>query len=263
MAGESVVSRIAVTISLIVVAACAQDRRGGPPEPPRSPKAAARIDITGYWVSLVTEDWRYRQFTPPKGDYMSVPINPAGRKLADAWDPAKDEAAGEQCKAYGAAGIMRMPTRLHIAWQDDNTLQLETDAGTQRRIFHFGPAQGTGLDWQGISSASWDYPRAPIASGFGGIDFGFTPPPPPGGSLKVVTTKLRPGYLRKNGVPYGAGTVLTEYFDRFDVPGGDTILLVASEVNDPEYLAQPFWTSTHFKKQSDASGWNPTPCVSR
>ena len=241
----------------------AQGRRGGAPPPPPAPRAAAPIDITGYWISLVTEDWRYRQFTPPKGDYESVPIGPAGKKAADAWDPAKDEAAGEQCKAYGAAGIMRMPTRLHLTWQDDNTLKLDTDAGTQTRIFRFGPPQGAGGDWQGVSSASWDRPRAAIATGFGGLDFGFEPPPPPGGSLKVVTTKMRPGYLRKNGVPYGAGTVMTEYFDRFDLPGGDALLLVISEVNDPEYLAQPFWTSTHFKKQNDASGWNPTPCASR
>ena len=241
----------------------AQGRRGGAPPPPPAPRAAAPIDITGYWVSLVTEDWRYRQFTLPKGDYESVPINPAGKKAAGDWDPAKDEAAGEQCKAYGAAGIMRIPTRLHITWQDDNTLKLETDAGTQTRIFRFGPPQGAGGDWQGVSSASWDRPRAAIATGFGGLDFGFEPPPPPGGSLKVVTTKMRPGYLRKNGVPYGAGTVMTEYFDRFDLPGGDALLLVISEVNDPEYLAQPFWTSTHFKKQNDASGWNPTPCASR
>jgi hypothetical protein len=241
----------------------AQGGRGGAPPPPSPPRTAAPIDITGYWISLVTEDWRYRQFTPPKGDYESVPIGPAGKKAADAWDPAKDEAAGEQCKAYGAAGIMRMPTRLHITWQDDNTLKLEIDAGTQTRIFRFGPPQGAGGDWQGVSSASWDRPRAAIATGFGGIDFGFEPPLPPGGSLKVVTTKMRPGYLRKNGVPYGAGTVMTEYFDRFDLPGGDALLLVISEVNDLEYLAQPFWTSTHFKKQNDASGWNPTPCVAR
>src|SRR5580700_2170722 len=132
--------------------------RGGPPGPPPTPKAGARIDITGYWVSLVTEDWRYRQFTPPKGDYESVPINPAGKKLADAWDPAKDEAAGQQCKAYGAAGIMRIPTRLHITWQDDSTLKLETDAGTQTRLFHFGgtPPQNGAPSWQGYSAASWE-----------------------------------------------------------------------------------------------------------
>jgi hypothetical protein len=252
-----------ILVLLASMSAFAQGGRGGPPQPPPTPRAAALIDITGYWVSLVTEDWRYRQFTPPKGDYESVPIGPVGKKIADAWDPAKDEAAGEQCKAYGAAGLMRMPTRLHITWQDDNTLKLETDAGTQTRIFRFGPPQGAGGDWQGVSSASWDSPRAPINTFFGGLDFGFTPPPPPGGSLKVITTKLRPGYLRKNGVPYGANTVLTEYFDRFNLPGGEALLLVISEVNDPEYLAQPFWTSTHFKKQNDASGWNPTPCASR
>ncbi len=183
--------------------------------------------------------------------------------MADAWDPAKDEAAGEQCKAYGAAGIMRMPTRLNITWQDDRTLKVEADAGTQTRVFHFGAAQGAGGDWQGLSVASWDSPQPVINTSFGGLDFGFQPPPPPGGSLKVVTTKLRPGYLRKNGVPYGAGTVLTEYFDRFDLPDGDALLLDIAEVNDPEYLAQPFWTSTHFKKQNDATGWNPTPCASR
>lgn len=241
--------------------AFAQFGRGGPPP---TPKAAARIDITGYWVSLVTEDWRYRQFTPPKGDYESVPVNPAGKKIADAWDPAKDEAAGEQCKAYGAPGLMRLPTMLHITWQDDNTLKLETDNGMQTRLFHFGPPQNAaGGDWQGVSAASWDTQQALINTFFGGLDFGFTLPPPPGGSLKVVTTKLKPGYLRKNGVPYGAGTVLTEQFERFDLDGGGALLLDIAEVNDPEYLAQQFWTSTHFKKQNDATGWNPTPCTAR
>jgi hypothetical protein len=256
-----VLSTILIVL-MVAISAYAQGR-GAPPGPPPTPKTAARIDITGYWVALVTEDWRYRQFTPPKGDYESVPINPAGKRIADAWDPAKDEAAGEQCKAYGAAGLMRMPTRLHITWQDDNTLKVEADAGTQTRVFRFGNAQGAGGDWQGVSAASWDYPRPEVFTGFGGIDFGFVPPPPPGGSLKVVTTKMKPGYLRKNGVPYSARTTLTEYFDRFDVPGGDSVLLVTSEVVDPEYLSQPMWTTTHFKKENDGSGWKPTPCVAR
>jgi hypothetical protein len=236
--------------------------RGGPSGPPPTPRGAARIDITGYWVSLVTEDWRYRQFTPPKGDYASVPISAEGRKLADAWDPAKDEAAGEQCKAFGAAGLMRMPTRLRITWQDDNTLKLETDAGTQTRTFHFKGPEPPGGDWQGASMASWDFPRPPVEVGFGGLGFSIAPPNP-GGSLRVVTTRMRPGYLRKNGVPYSAQTVMTEYFDRLEVPGGDTILLVTAEIVDPANLNQPYWTSTHFRKQNDATGWSPTPCTAR
>ena len=70
----------------------------------QTPQAAgAPIDMTGYWVSIVTEDWRFRMVTPAKGDYASVPVNAEARKVADAWDPAKDEAEGNQCKAYGAA----------------------------------------------------------------------------------------------------------------------------------------------------------------
>ena len=107
--------------------------RGGrgqaPAEPPPAPRAAAPIDLTGYWVSVVTEDWRWRMVTPPKGDYASIPINAEAKKVADAWDAAKD-AAGDQCKAYGAPGLMRLPTRLHITWQDD------TDAESGNRHRH-------------------------------------------------------------------------------------------------------------------------------
>jgi hypothetical protein len=238
-----------------------QGRAGGPLAPPSSPRAAALADFTGQWVSLVTEDWRYRMFTAPKGDTVSIPLNPNGQKAASAWDPARDEAAGEQCKAYGAAGIMRMPTRMRIAWQDDNTLKVELDAGSQIRLLRFGTPAGEAGSWQGMSIASWEYPRAIVAArGFGP---GPAAGPPPGGSMKVVTTRVRPGYIRRNGVPYSANAVMTEYFDRLDVPGGDSLLIVAAEVVDPEYLSTPYWTSTQFKRQSDASSWNPTPCVTR
>jgi hypothetical protein len=217
-------------------------------------RAAAPFDVTGQWVSLITEDWRHRQFTPPKGDYPGLPLLPAARKIADSWDPAKDEAANEQCRAYGAGGLMRLPTRLRIGWQDDTTLKVEADAGTQTRLFHFVPPSGAGGDWQGVSTASWDTPQSPMG-GRGGAGRG--------GSLKVVTTKMRPGYLRRNGVPYGATAVMTEFIDRLDVPGGDSLLVVASEIIDPEYLSQPYWTSQQFKREVDQTRWNPTPCAAR
>jgi hypothetical protein len=237
-------------------------QRGGPPPAPPSPRQAAPFDLTGYWVSLITEDWRYRVTTPPKGDYASVPLNPAGRKVADAWDPARDEAAGEQCKGYGAGGVLRLPGRLHVVWQDDRTLTIETDAGSQVRTLRFGPAPSASADWQGTSQASWDRMQGPMGAGlvFGGGGFGAASS---AGSLKVVTKGMKPGYLRKNGVPYSVDAVITEYFDRFDLPGGDALMVVSTEVVDPAYLAQPFWTSTHFKKQRDATGWKPTPCLAR
>jgi hypothetical protein len=235
----------------------AQGRGGGRGgnQPPASPKAAAPIDLTGYWVSVVTEDWRFRMVTPPKGDYASLPLNDAGRKQADTWDPAKDEAAGNQCRAYGAAGLMRMPGRLHITWDNDTTLKVETDAGTQTRLLHFGDVQPPAGDagWQGFSAAQWDL--APGARGQKESERG--------GSLKVITTHMRPGYLRKNGVPYSDKAKLTEYFSRTMEPNGDSWLIVTSVVDDPTYLNQPFVTSTHFKRQADASRWNPTPCAAR
>jgi hypothetical protein len=230
-------------------------QRGGPPPPPASPRVAAPIDLTGYWVSLVTEDWRYRMTLPPKGDFAGVPLNQAGREAAAAWDPARADAIGEKCKAYGAGGVMRMPGRLHVSWSNDDTLKIETDAGAQTRTLSFRNERSESGTWQGASSANWD--RSETVMGRGGF---FPGPVARGGSLRVVTTNMKPGYLRRNGVPYSAQAVLTEYFDRFDVPNGDTLLVVSSELVDPVYLAQPYWTSTHFKKQSDASGWNPRAC---
>jgi hypothetical protein len=238
----------------------AQGRAGARGGPPPAPQAAAPIDLTGYWVALVTEDWRWRMVTPPKGDYASVPLNPEGRKVADAWDPAKDEAAGNQCKAYGAAAIMRVPTRLNIKWENENTLRIDTDAGTQTRVLHFGASQPPAGEptWQGYSVAEWQV----VAGGRGGRG-GAPATPPQGGSLKVVTTHMKPGYLRKNGVPYSGNATVTEYYDRTVEPDGLSYLIVTTIVDDPQYLQQPFITSTHFKKQADATGWNPTPCEAR
>lgn len=246
---------LCTTLVAVLLAECAlaQGRgdRGGPPQPARAAKEAAPVDITGYWLSIVTEDYRYRMLTPPKGDYAGLPLKPEARKIADLWDPTKDEASGGQCSSYGAANIMRMPGRLRITWQDDQTLKLETDAGMQTRVFYFGAPQGQGGDWQGLSKASWEV----VPAGRGQT--------PAGGSLKVVTTKMKPGYLRKNGVPYSANAVLTEYFDRINEPTGSVYLVVTTTVEDPLYLAQPYQTSVHFKQQADSSGWNPTPCTAR
>ncbi len=231
------------------------------PEPPRPPRQAAPIDLTGDWVAVVTEDWRWRMMTPLKGDAASVPTNAAARTVIDAWDPAEDEAAGLQCKSYGAPAIMRVPGRLRIQWLDDTTLQIETDAGQQTRVFHFSgqaPAD-TEPSWQGYSSARWESAEGPtfLSFGFGGQvgDQSRT--------LEVTTTHLREGYLRKNGIPYSDQTVVQEYFDRFDEPTGEQWFMVTTVVEDPQYLAIPFVTTSHFKKIPTGQGWNPEPCTAR
>ena len=238
-----------------------------PAQPATTPRAMSPADFTGYWAAVITEDWRFRMVTAPKGDAVGVPLNDAGQKAANAWDPQKDIAAGEQCKAFGAGGVMRMPIRLRVSWQDDTTLKFETDNGQQVRLFRFGATQPTGGEpqWQGQSVASWETVAegqgiAPAGGGGGGRGGGASPATQLTGSMKVVTTQMRPGYMRRNGVPYSGSAVLTEFFDRSDEANGDVWLIVTSTLDDPTYLAQPLMTSTHFKREPDGSKWNQRAC---
>jgi hypothetical protein len=252
-----------VAALLIVVAPAlmhAQGGRGagrGPAGPPPTGKSQAPIDLTGYWVSEIVDEWRFR-VSPIKGDILYMPLNNAARQVANAWDPDKDTAEGNQCKAYGAVGLMQRPGRLHITWVDDNTLKIDADAGTQTRTWHFGmaPENSGPPSLQGYSVAKWEGP------GFGGGGRGRGGPagPPKTGTLNVVTTNLLPGYLRKNGVPYSDKAVLTEYINLVDGQQGDSYIAVTAMVDDPVYLAGPFVRTYDFKKVPDATGWDPTPC---
>ncbi len=262
----------AAAMSLLLSAhAGAQGRGGAQGAPPTTARAAAPYDVTGYWVSEVTEKWRYRMVVPDKGDYQMVPLNPEGRRVAEQWDPARDQASGEACRSYGAAGLLQIPGRLHITWQDDTTLRLDTDSGTQTRLLRFGgpPPSNAEPSWQGDSAARWGggEPRD-RRDGFGG------PAQDPKGNLvvlpaqrkesdylKVTTTRMRPGYLQKNGIPYSANALLEEYFDVFSDPyTKNTWLVLTTVVTDPQYLIEPAIMHAHFKKLPDASGWDPTEC---
>jgi hypothetical protein len=246
---------LAVAASLSVSIGIEAQRGGGAPAgPPQSGRAAAADDLTGTWVSVVAEHWHLRMLVPPRGEFAMLPLNQTARKIASTWDPAKEPAGDEQCKSYGAAAIMRIPSRLDIRWAGDNTLRMDIDSGTQTRMFNFALPQGQGApsesrggggaapatqapSWQGYSTAAWVR-----------------------GDLQVVTTRMRPGYLRKNGVPYSEQARLEEHFDRFTEPNGDNWLVVDSIVTDPVYLTGPYITSVAFKKIPDKQGWDPTPC---
>jgi hypothetical protein len=224
----------------------------------KTPKEAAPIDLTGYWVSIVSEDWRFRMLTPPKGDHPDFLLTPAGTKLADSWDPAKDEAEKDHCKAYGAPNIMRVPGRFHITWADDRTLKIETDAGMQTRLLRFTgnvPAGGRGAP--------------PVATTVAPVPAG--PPSRQGTSiarwerkaLRVQTSNLLPGYLQSNGVPHSANATMVEYFDVITEPGGEIWLIDDAVITDPVNLVRSVKRSTHLRKQADGTGWDPSPCVVR
>lgn len=268
-----------------------QGRAGGAQQRVMTAREAAPVDMTGTWVSVVTEDWRWRMVTPPKGDVSSIPVSAEGRKVAASWNLDADNAGGNQCKAYGVGGIIRQPGRIRISWQDDQTLKLEFDAGTQTRLFNFdrskqAPAEKT---LQGYSLALWEGPGVGRGMGMpdgrpdvrvtggglidrgvpGGGGGGLRGGPPPrqqaqidrGGDIKVVTTNFREGYLRKNGVPYSEQASITEYFHRLPThPNGDSWLHVITIVEDPRYLTQPFYTSTSFRLEPNDSKFKASGC---
>jgi hypothetical protein len=258
----SAAGRLVAAAVLLVVAVPAslraQPPQGGAAPAPQPPRQSAPLDLTGQWVAIVNEDWRWRMVTPPKGDYASVPLTPEGKRVADTWDASKDGA----CEAYGAAGLMRMPTRLRVSWDGDEVLKVETDAGRQTRLLSFKPAANvasTPRSLQGVSQAAWVRPQGG-AGGPGLAGAGGSAGKPTGGYLKVTTTNLTAGWLRKNGVPYSENAMLTEYFDRFSTSNGDEWLMVTAIVEDPIYLNTRYVTSSHFKREPSGGRWSPKPC---
>ena len=262
-----------VALFVVVLPLAAQPGPGAAKgkQAPRPARESAPVDLTGYWVSVITEDWRWRMVTPSVGDFAGLPLTPAARREGNAWNPATDEAAGNQCKAYGAAAIMRMPGRLHITWQDDDTLKIETSEGQQTRLLHFrsvaNPAAtnaappNTQPARQGWSAAQWEPPVR--GSGAPQAGLGATREGTRGRSLEVVTTNLLPGYLRKNGAPYSANAVVKEFFDLSTERNGDIWFVVTTIVEDPQNLTEPFVTSTNFKKEADGAKFKPAPCSAR
>jgi hypothetical protein len=227
---------------------------GGPPTA-QSAKAAAPVDLTGYWVSIVTEDWIER---------MSPDSPPSGTGGARGLTRAPAVAAppnGEQCRVYAAGGSLRVPTRLNITWVDDNTLKVQMDAGNQTRVFHFTPEAPRPAEktLQGYSVANWELNVA-ARGGRGGPPPGGpgagAPPAPRWGSMNVVTTNLSGGYLLSSRSLYSENAVLTEYFSHHTDFGQDYFTVTAQLQDGPVTRV----TSSTFKKEPNGSKFSPGPC---
>jgi hypothetical protein len=237
----SAIGRLAVGLVIAIIAGT-NPALAQPGESETPGRATAPIDLTGYWVSVVFEDWKFRMVTPDPGVFDGIPLNAEGRRIGEAWDPEADQAAGDTCKAYGAPAVMRLPGRFRIRWEDDQTLRIDADQGGQTRLLNFADTSPGAPSRQGHSFAQW------------------RPAPGGGGSLEVTTDNLLPGYMRKNGAPYSELTVMTEYFDLHTLPNGDVYLTVTTRVTDPKYFTGAAISSTDLKKLSDDRGWAPTAC---
>lgn len=222
-------------LSAIMLGAAADAQQ----EDATTPREAAPVDLTGYWVSVVSEDWRVRMTMGQKGDWEFMNLNADGERAAEAADPVNED----PCMAYGAAGLMRIPTRLRIGWEDGATLRIDTDAGMQTRFFEFtarpdSASQTMEPTRQGHSTASWN-----------------------GRELDVVTRGMLPGYYFKHGVPYSRNATMTEHVALIPGDRGDDYLFFTAIVDDPQYLEGSYIRTLTFKREPDDSGWDPTPCT--
>ena len=249
-------------------AALAQPGRGQGAAAATGARAAAPVDLTGYWVSIVTEDWieRMSPDSPPSG----VPRG-GGRGAAAGrgggpvgGTPPSGPGVSDPCRAYAAGGSLRVPGRLKITWADENTLKIEMDAGTQTRLLHFTaseppPAQKT---LQGYSVAAWDVGARGfgggrgLGGGGGGGGGAAAPTAPRWGSLRVVTDRLSGGYLLSSRSSYSESAVLTEYFSRHSDFGVEYFTVTASLQDG----AQARIVSSTFKKEPNGSRFNLSGC---
>ena len=225
---------------------CRAARRGRR-APPASPRQAAPIDLTGYWVSVVIEDWKYRMVTPNKGVFDAVPLNPEGQQ--DRQDLGSGAGRGGR---RTVPGVRRRRDHAHprapAHRRGRTTTRSRSIRMRERRRGCFvsarRPLAAGEPSWQGHSVAQWNTAE-------------------PGSQSEGRHDNLRPGYVRKNGAPYSNKAIVTEYFDLNAMPNGDQWLTVTTKVEDPGYFTRPYMTSSDFKKLPNAAGWNPTPCSAR
>ena len=82
------------------------------------------------------------------------------------------------------------------------------------------------------------------------------------GSLSQAASDMlrEAGYAQRNGVPYSANAVVTEFFNRTNEPNGDSWLVVTTTIEDPQYLTARWTRSSHFKKLADGAAFIPQSC---
>jgi len=194
--------------------------------------AFAQMDLAGEWAPQFHEDQPERLGGPDVGDYAGLPINDAARMMADAWNADILSVPEHQCKPHPSDYSPRGPAQLQI-WKEVDPVSREVIAwrthiqwqAPERWIYMDGrphPDEFAAHTWQGFSTGEWI-----------------------GQILKVTTTHLKKGWIRRNGVPRSDQAELTEYFWRH----GDYLTWTVI-INDPMYLTEPMLRSSDFR-------WSP------
>ena len=205
--------------------------------------AFAQAPLVGNWTSLRThEDDQDRGPGPDLGDYSGLPINDAARFFADSWDASRLTLQEHQCRVHVAPYIYHGPLNLRI-WE-------EKDPETQQVIAiknYISTYEQTRTIW--MDGRPHPSPFAPHTF------MGFSTGTWDGHTLTVITTHLKQGWLRRNGVPESDQTTLYERFTRHGRHLQHMVIIY-----DPVYLAEPMIRTSDFViNEGEGGNWR-WPC---
>jgi len=204
--------------------------------------AAAQVNLAGQWSGFYHEDEPDRLPGPELGDYGGLPIHAADRMRARAWSAAILSLPLYQCRVHPVDYASSF-AQIRI-WE---TVDPKTQQLIAINVQHFA--------WNTIRTIWMDgRPHPPeyaqhTAMGFSTGEF-------IGQTLRVRTTHLKEGWLRRNGVARSWNAEVTEHFTRHA-----DVLTWSVYIDDPAYLEEPFFRNRDYE-YSDTSRMGPYPCES-
>ncbi len=230
--------RLSLLVGLLAASAAVQAQMPFPGSNAGRVQSAPAIDFSGYWTGNMQEDGEERGAGPALVDYGGVPVNQAGRLWALSYDPSRLTSRYHQCDGYVAPYSMRAIGNTRVWEERDPHLQTLIAIHWYSQTF-----EGHRVFWMD----GRPHPPAYAAHTYMGFSTGTFV----GNALRVETTHLKQGWLRRNGLPESDQTTLTEFFVRH----GDHITYT-SVIKDPVFLSEPLTKTTDFYRQpSDPGAW--------
>lgn len=223
----------------VCAAACATVLGTGLPLFAQPARPQTPPDISGEWQLQNDEDPGQigALGQPPLGDYLGIPFNDAGRLRADTTAESIWGTPEYQCRPHSAPhqwrglGGARILIEQDPLTRDVLVYHIQFMRSLDRPVFMDGrphPPAWAPHTWTGFSTGEWV-----------------------GRTLKVTTTHLKDGYLRRGGPQTSDLYAMTEYITRHD-----DVLTIVTVVDDPVYMDEPYVHSTTYV--ADTNGTTAT-----
>ena len=192
-----------------------------------TPAAQAEIDLSGNWTIIYHEDWIEIGTGPDIADFTGLPLTKQAAALAMNWHASLVNVPERQC--------LQLPMEYTNRWSNTRIWK-DVDSQSQELLAYRLRKAWGGMD-RTIYMAKQPRPPRGAVHTFAGFSLGEID----GEKLKVVTTHLKEGYSRRNGVPRSDRATITEHFIRHG-----NVLTISTIIEDPVYLTEPLVVSTSY-----------------